>query len=97
METGQYTLSQNFLSSFTSQRIQRQLEEIQNVMLLLEYMNDVCSYYHICLILSYTFIIAMNQMTKWFQSICFYELNKHSQKERKENHGVFSVLFLMVS
>lgn len=64
METGQYPISENVLSSYISQRIQRQLAELQNVMLLLEYMNDVCSYYHICLIFSYTFIIAMSQMTK---------------------------------
>lgn len=64
METGQYPKSENVLSSYISQRIQRQLAELQNVMLLLEYMNDVCSYYHICLIFSYTFIIAKSQMTK---------------------------------
>lgn len=64
MVTGQYTISQNFLYSYISQRIQRQLAALQNVMLLLKYMNDMCSYYHIYLIFSYTFTIAMSQMTK---------------------------------
>lgn len=37
---------------------------------------NVCSYYLICSILSYSFIIVMNQITKWVQNIYCFNLNK---------------------